>query len=110
MRAGGDRRGSNHHRKLRKLWMLRTFDPDLGPDLARCQLKLSEACVGQVSFLTVTADRIVPGGSYAHSNIQPACRPCQHTQGALITNERRAQWRAWMAEAQEQGIEWDGAM
>ena len=57
-----------------------------------------------------TSYRIEPGGSYAHDNIRPACRACQNTQGALITWERRYQWRGWWEEAQAAGIEWDGSM
>lgn len=110
MRAGGERRGSNRNRAARRVWMLRTFDTDLGPTQARCALKLSAACVGIVDARTVTADRISPGGTYRHDNVQPACRPCQNTQGALITWERREQWRAWRQEADAAGIEWDGAL
>jgi 5-methylcytosine-specific restriction endonuclease McrA len=110
VRAGGDRRGSNRNRRQRKVWLLATFDPDLGPDKARCALRLSAACAEVVTFGTVTADRIDPGGTYRRENVQPACRPCQNTQGALITRERRQQWFAWRQEADELGIEWDGAM
>lgn len=110
MRAGGDRRGSNVARRRRKIWMLATFDVDLGPDKARCHLRLSERCRDVLTFDTITADRKDPGGTYRHENVQPACRPCQHTQGALITNERRRQWIAWMEEARAEGIEWDGVI
>lgn len=89
---------------------MRTFDVDLGPELARCALALSPVCSGTVDARTLTVDRIDPGGTYAHGNIQPACRPCQNHQGALITWERRRQWREWMDEARAAGIEWDGAM
>lgn len=110
MRAGGDKRGSNRNRKRRKLWMLATFDADLGSEKARCHLKISSACTQTVGYHTITADRIEPGGTYARSNIRPACAPCQNLQGALITKERRDQWRAWMDEAASAGIEWDGAL
>lgn len=110
MRPGGERRGSNRHRKLRRAWLLATFDPDLGPELARCHLGISEACAGTVDALTLTVDRIEPGGTYAHGNIQPACRPCQNRQGALISWESRRQWREWMDQARAEGIEWDGVM
>ena len=110
MRAGGDRRGSSRNRAARRRWMLATFDPDLGPDRARCQLGLSDACVGILDIHSVTADRIEPGGTYRRENVQPACRPCQNRQGALITRERRAQWHEWRREADEAGIEWDGSM
>lgn len=110
MRAGGDRRGNHIDRRRRKLWLLATFDVDLGPDRARCQLAISDNCRQIVTFETVTADRIIPGGTYAHTNVQPACAPCQNRQGALITRERRHQWFGWKREAELAGIEWDGTL
>ena len=110
MRAGGDRRGNNRDRRRRKLWLLATFDPELGPDQCRCRLMLSDRCRGVLDYATVTSDRLDTGGSYARANTQPACKPCQNLQGALITRERRHQWFAWRREADEAGIEWDGAM
>lgn len=110
MRAGGERRGSNRNRAQRRVWLLAAFDKDLGPGKARCHLRLSDTCLGVVDSVTVTADRIDPGGTYRHENIQPACRPCQNKQGALITAERRHQWFAWKQEAEAQGIDWDGSL
>jgi hypothetical protein len=110
MRPGGDRRGSTRNRAQRRRWLLATFDVDLGPERARCALQLSERCLVIVDADTLTADRIDPGGSYRHDNIQPACARCQNLQGALITREKRHQWLAWMEEAREAGIEWDGTM
>lgn len=110
MRPGGERRGNSQDRARRRVWLLETFDPDLGPELARCHLGLAEGCAGTVNILTLTVDRLDPGGTYARSNIQPACRPCQHRQGALISWERRRQWRDWMDEARAAGIDWDGVM
>ena len=110
MRAGGDRRGNTVDRKRRKVWLLATFDTDLGPDQCRCHLLLSERCRGILDIHTVTSDRIQPGGTYRRSNTQPACVPCQNLQGALITRERRHQWFAWMDEARAAGIDWDGVM
>lgn len=110
MRAGGDKRGSNRARRRRKIWMLATFDADLGPDQVRCKLMLSERCRGILDFATVTADRIDGAGPYRRENCRPACVPCQNLQGALVTRERRHQWFDWMREADEAGIEWDGAM
>lgn len=110
MRAGGEKRGNCHDRARRKVWMLATFDPDLGPDQARCHLAISDNCREVVTVATVTADRIDPGGSYRRENVQPACVPCQNKQGALITRERRHQWRDWMREADEAGIVWDGVL
>ena len=110
MRAGGEKRGNSRDRANRKTWLLATFDTDLGPERARCHLRISKACVREVDRRGVTADRIDPGGSYRHENIRPACRPCQNRQGALITRERREQWFAWRREADELGIEWDGVL
>lgn len=111
MRAGGDRRGNNRARAARRVWLLETFDPDLGPAKARCHLfGLSEHCLGTVDAQTLTVDRIEPGGTYRHDNIRPACTPCQNKQGALITAAARHQWHALMEEARSLGIEWDGAI
>lgn len=33
-------------------------------------------CGSALTFHTVEADRIVPGGSYARTNVQPSCRAC----------------------------------
>jgi 5-methylcytosine-specific restriction endonuclease McrA len=33
-------------------------------------------CGCPLTFATVEADRIVPGGSYRRDNVQPACRRC----------------------------------
>lgn len=92
------------------MWLLRTFDADLGDDVARCHLKISDRCHELVDEHTLTVDRIEPGGTYARDNIQPACIPCQTKQGALITREARQQWKAYMDEALALGIEWDGVM
>ena len=89
MRAGGDKRGSNRNRRQRKLWMLRTFDTDLGPDAARCHLMVSDRCLGILDYATVTTDRITLGGTYARENCRPSCSPCQSLQGAMVTH---GQW------------------
>lgn len=91
------------------MWLLETFDEDLGPGVARCHLAMAgDRCHGFVDERTLTVDRIDPGGTYRRSNIQPACTPCQNHQGALITNARRWEWRSMMAQAEARGIEWDG--
>lgn len=107
-RPGGERRGNNRDRRARRVWLLATFDKDLGPDKARCWLDLSSSCLEFVTMATLTVDRINPGGTYARDNIQPACRVCQNVQGALITAQARATWRALMDEARARGIDWDG--
>jgi hypothetical protein len=109
MRPGGEKRGNVYDRRHRRRWLLEEFDPDLGPNRTRCHLfGLSDHCLGYVDALTLTVDRIEPGGTYAHDNIRPACKPCQNLQGALITHERRRAWKALMEEAQALGIAWDG--
>lgn len=110
MRAGGELRGNNRDRRRRREWLLSTFDTDLGDGVARCHLKLSPRCHLIVDEATMSVDRIIPAGTYARSNIRPACVPCQNAQGALITNERRHQWHAWMDQARAEGIEWDGVV
>lgn len=111
MRAGGDRRGNNESRRRRRRWLLETFDQDLGDGVARCHLQLAgDRCHIFVDERTLTVDRIDPGGTYRRENIQPACQPCQTDQGALITRERRWEWRSMMAEAEARGIEWDGVL
>lgn len=83
-RAGRvDRRGSNAARKVRRTWLLSTFDVDLGPERARCHLKLSAWCERIVDSVSLSVDRIEPGGTYRRGNIQPACKPCQDRQGGL---------------------------
>lgn len=110
MRAGGEKRGNNRDRKRRREWLLKTFDQDLGPDLARCHLKISNVCAVTVNAGSLTVDRINPGGTYARDNIRPACIPCQTKQGALISYWKRYQWKEWMDEAEALGIDWDGQL
>ena len=86
MRAGGDRRGNNRDRRRRKLWLLATFDPELGPDQCRCHLMLSDRCLGILDYPTVTADRLDTGGPYTREHTRPACGPCQHLQGAMVSH------------------------
>jgi hypothetical protein len=88
MRKGGERRGNTRNRRARKLWMLATFDPELGPDHARCRLGISERCLGLLDMATVTADRIAPGSGYARNGLRPSCAPCQSLQGALVAQGR----------------------
>jgi len=72
-RNGGDRRGSAEDRRRRKVWMLAMFgDGDSAPCVH---------CGKGLDFKTVEQDRIVPGGPYARSNIQPSCRPCNARRG-----------------------------
>lgn len=68
MRAGGDKRGSNADRKARKHWLLSQYGDGITCNCVHCGKPLD--------FSTVEADRIIPGGSYRHENIQPADRHC----------------------------------
>lgn len=68
MRAGGEKRGNSYDRKARKLWMLATFGDGFKVACVHCRAMLT--------YEEVEADRIIPGGSYRHSNVQPACRGC----------------------------------
>lgn len=88
MRKGGEKRGNNRDRRARKLWLLATFDPDLGPDECRCRLGLDDRCLGLLDYSTVTADRLDMGGPYVRSALQPSCAPCQSLQGALVSQGR----------------------
>jgi len=38
-------------------------------------------CGATLTIETCEADRIIPGGSYARTNIQPSCRPCNIRRG-----------------------------
>jgi hypothetical protein len=68
VRAGGEKRGNARNRRARKLWMLATFGDGASCPCAHCGVTLT--------YATVEADRIIPGGTYARHNIQPADRAC----------------------------------
>ncbi len=38
-------------------------------------------CLCALTYATMEADRIVPGGSYRRGNIQPACGDCNRSRG-----------------------------
>jgi hypothetical protein len=68
-RAGGDKRGSAAQRRARKGYLLTLWgDGELCPCLYGCGTMLNSA--------TLEADRIIAGGSYARTNVIPACRAC----------------------------------
>lgn len=69
-RPGGEKRGNSKDRKARKIWMLSPMAP-FGGDGTRVRCV---HCGDWLSYATVEADRIVPGGSYRRENVQPACR------------------------------------
>jgi len=63
-----DKRGSSRDRAARRAWMLRTWGNGVTCPCVHCGDTLTDS--------TVQADRIVPGGSYRRSNVQPACGGC----------------------------------
>lgn len=67
-RPGGEKRGNSADRRRRKVWMLSHFGNGVTCSCLHCERELT--------FETVEADRIVPGGSYRRDNVQPACRRC----------------------------------
>lgn len=78
-RNGDDKRGSSADRRRRKVWMLFIFG-----DGEKCPCT---HCGRTLTFATAEQDRIMPGGSYARSNIQPSCRPCNIERGDLTMAE-----------------------
>jgi hypothetical protein len=79
-------RGNTTQRRARRRWLVEEYGDG---ELVACFLQISRRCLYVLDEDTVWADRIVPGGSYAHDNIQPACGPCQMRQGGLIGAARR---------------------
>lgn len=77
-RNGGDKRGKAADRRRRKLWLLAYFGDCTHAPCTHCGIELD--------FRTIESDRIIPGGSYARSNIQPSCRPCNIRRGDSPTN------------------------
>jgi len=78
-RAGGDKRGSAASRRARKNWLLGAVeDRNLGwaPFGGNGTTVPCVFCHEPLTFATVEADRIVPGGCYRRENVQPACRAC----------------------------------
>jgi len=109
VRPGGEKRGNSYDRRRRREWLMKEFDPDLGPNKVRCHLfGLSENCRQYLDIHTMTVDRIDPDDGYRRENCRPACMPCQSRQGALITWGARHQWHQLVEEARALGIEWDG--
>lgn len=80
-----DGRGNNRDRRLRKQWLLGALrDPRLGyapfggdGTQVRCV-----HCGQCLTYDTVEADRIVPGGSYRRENVQPSCRRDNSVRGS----------------------------
>jgi hypothetical protein len=63
--SGDDKRGNSTDRAARKAWMLNTFGDGTHVACVHCGVSLTS--------VTLQADRIVPGGTYRRSNIQPSC-------------------------------------
>lgn len=77
-------RGNTVQRRQRKIWLLATFSPELGPEQAWC----SFGCGTVVDIKTVSVDRYpiagCDGGTYRQGNIRPACLPCNSTHGSSV--------------------------
>lgn len=69
-----DKRGSSTDRRNRKIFLLATFAPLDDPNKVACV-----HCGIICSYEEVEADRIEPGGSYARTNVQPSCGPCNRS-------------------------------
>lgn len=87
MRAGGEKRGNSKDRRARKHWMLKQWG-----DGQRCNCV---HCGGELTYETLTVDRIIPGesgGSYRRENIQPSCMACNRERGSnmMWTPDRRS--------------------
>lgn len=78
MRHGGEKRGNSKDRAARKIWMLVTF--------GNGTTVLCKHCSDELTYATVEADRIIPGGSYRRDNVQPACRKCN------LARSNNAEW------------------
>lgn len=72
-RAGGDKRGKAEDRRRRKHWMLSKWGDGEACPCVHCGRTLT--------FETVEADRIEPGGSYRRRNVQPSCKRCNVSRG-----------------------------
>ncbi len=67
-RNGGDARGKARDRRKRKVWMLHMFGDGQTCECTHCGVELD--------FDSIQQDRIIAGGSYNRSNIQPSCALC----------------------------------
>ena len=76
-RNGGDKRGSAATRRARKTWMLATFGDGITAPCTHCGR--------QLTYSQLEADRVVPGGPYRRSNIQPADGACNKARSNDLT-------------------------
>lgn len=86
MRHGGEKRGNSRDRRNRKMWLLLYFGDGKTCECVHCGIGLD--------YSTIEADRIVPGGSYRHENIQPACRRCNRTRSDNVDWNCPLEWIA----------------
>lgn len=75
--TGDDRRGNAKDRKARKIFLLNKFG---NGEFAPCV-----HCGEQLTFETLQADRIIPGGSYRRANVQPSCARDNRERGNKTT-------------------------
>lgn len=107
--SNGNERGNTEQRRRRRQWLVETFRADTdvvvielfhGPVLVPVLLGVEGAqpacrcyrCGVLLTVETVTADRIVPGirgGTYARTNIRPACGKCNSATGGVLSGQRR---------------------
>lgn len=79
-------RGSSAARRTRRQFLVDHFGDGVE---VMCHLELSDRCEMVLTVNTVTVDRIIPGihgGKYTRDNIQPACQPCNSTQGGRLSH------------------------
>lgn len=84
--SNSDSRGSSYDRKIRKIWVLKTFGDG---ETADC----SFGCGTRVNYDTITIDRYplagMDGGRYVRGNIRPSCAPCNSSEGSLLMWSRK---------------------
>lgn len=111
--TNGNARGSAEDRRRRREWLVDTYranvdvairpwdiDEETGEFLGFTLVELGEGipacrcyrCGELLTVATVTADRIKPGiegGTYARSNIRPACGHCNSSTGQALAIARK---------------------
>lgn len=81
-------RGSSYSRRSRRQWLIDTWG-----DGERVACYRYVRCGAILTFETLTIDRIVPGcdgGTYARTNIRPACAPCNSSTGGATRRAGRS--------------------
>lgn len=89
--SNSNARGSTTDRRRRKVWLLATFSPELGPDKVVCE---EDGCTEILTYETMTVDRILPGalgGRYTRDNIRPMCEPCNIWRGLQLREQLHRQ-------------------